>query len=53
MSLNASDVCSGSTESLSDYKYVLYLGLLLLGAGSTPLYTLGTFCFRVDWYWGY
>ncbi|XP_071114005.1 solute carrier organic anion transporter family member 4A1-like [Haliotis cracherodii] len=30
-----------SAESLSDYKYVFFLGQLLHGAGASPLYTLG------------
>ncbi|KAL5014867.1 hypothetical protein ScPMuIL_009137 [Solemya velum] len=29
------------SERLSDYKYILYLGQLLHGAGAAPLYTLG------------
>lgn len=32
----------GSQSSLSNYLYVFILGQLLLGAGGTPLYTLGT-----------
>lgn len=32
------DISSGH---LSNYKYVLYLGQLLHGAGAAPLYTLG------------
>ncbi|CAG5116727.1 unnamed protein product, partial [Candidula unifasciata] len=32
---------SGSSSSLSNYKYLFYLGQLLHGAGATPLYTLG------------
>ncbi|KAK7485686.1 hypothetical protein BaRGS_00023135 [Batillaria attramentaria] len=34
--------CSKTTRSLSDYKYVFFLGQLLHGVGATPLYTLGT-----------
>lgn len=34
--------CTSSTSSLSNYLYVFILGQLLLGAGGTPLYTLGT-----------
>ncbi|XP_060091623.1 solute carrier organic anion transporter family member 4C1 [Heteronotia binoei] len=32
----------GSKSSLSNYLYVFILGQLILGAGGTPLYTLGT-----------
>ncbi|XP_015274452.1 PREDICTED: solute carrier organic anion transporter family member 4C1 [Gekko japonicus] len=32
----------GSQSSLSNYLYVFILGQLILGAGGTPLYTLGT-----------
>lgn len=35
-------VCTSGTRSLSDYKYVFFLGQLLHGVGATPLYTLGT-----------
>nr|XP_003920771.2 solute carrier organic anion transporter family member 4C1 [Saimiri boliviensis boliviensis] len=34
--------CTSSTSSLSNYLYIFILGQLLLGAGGTPLYTLGT-----------
>lgn len=34
--------CGQSSRSLSDYKYVFFLGQLLHGVGATPLYTLGT-----------
>ncbi|XP_040477975.1 solute carrier organic anion transporter family member 4C1 isoform X2 [Ursus maritimus] len=34
--------CTFSNSSLSNYLYVFILGQLLLGAGGTPLYTLGT-----------
>ncbi|XP_032011798.1 solute carrier organic anion transporter family member 4C1 [Hylobates moloch] len=34
--------CMSSTSSLSNHLYVFILGQLLLGAGGTPLYTLGT-----------
>ncbi|KAK2504380.1 hypothetical protein MC885_004734, partial [Smutsia gigantea] len=34
--------CTSSSSSLSNYLYVFILGQLLLGAGGTPLYTLGT-----------
>ncbi|XP_062984838.1 solute carrier organic anion transporter family member 4C1 [Elgaria multicarinata webbii] len=33
---------AGSRSKLSNYFYVFMLGQLLLGAGGTPLYTLGT-----------
>ncbi|XP_053160129.1 solute carrier organic anion transporter family member 4C1-like [Hemicordylus capensis] len=33
---------TGSRSSLSNYFYVFLLGQLLMGAGGTPLYTLGT-----------
>lgn len=32
----------GSKSKLSNYFYVFLLGQFLLGAGGTPLYTLGT-----------
>ncbi|XP_036266248.1 solute carrier organic anion transporter family member 4C1 [Pipistrellus kuhlii] len=34
--------CTSSSSSLSNFLYVFILGQLLLGAGGTPLYTLGT-----------
>lgn len=34
--------CTSSSSSLSNYLYVFILGQLLLGAGGTPLYILGT-----------
>ncbi|KAM5299340.1 LOW QUALITY PROTEIN: solute carrier organic anion transporter family member 4C1 [Ctenodactylus gundi] len=34
--------CVSSSSPLSHYLYVFILGQLLLGAGGTPLYTLGT-----------
>ena len=30
-----------SSSSLNNYKYIFYLGHLLMGVGSSPLYTLG------------
>lgn len=33
--------CDNKIQSLSNYKYVFYLGQLLHGAGAAPLYTLG------------
>ena len=44
LSLNATDVCKDNIDStLRKYKYVLYLGQLLIGVGATPLYTLGLY----------
>ena len=42
-SANVTTVCdeSQTPASLSDYKYIFYLGQLLHGAGAAPLYTLG------------
>ncbi|XP_027705915.1 solute carrier organic anion transporter family member 4A1 isoform X2 [Vombatus ursinus] len=33
--------CTGSTSSLSNYRFVFMLGQFLHGIGATPLYTLG------------
>ena len=42
LSLNATDVCKDNIDStLWKYKYVLYLGQLLMGIGTSPLYILG------------
>ena len=40
---NVTNTCDvdNSPASLSNYKYVFYLGQLLHGAGASPLYTLG------------
>ena len=40
---NVTSTCDveNSPASLSNYKYVFYLGQLLHGAGASPLYTLG------------
>lgn len=34
--------CMADEATLSNYKYVFFLGQLLHGAGASPLYTLGT-----------
>lgn len=39
---NATTSCDTQIESLSNYKFVFYLGQFLHGAGAAPLYTLGT-----------
>ena len=42
LSLNATDVCKDNIDStLWKYKYMLYLGQLLMGIGTSPLYILG------------
>lgn len=38
---NSTTECDNKIQSLSNYKYVFYLGQLLHGAGAAPLYTLG------------
>ena len=42
--VNVTSTCDEdeAPASLSNYKYVFYLGQLLHGAGAAPLYTLGT-----------
>lgn len=45
-SLNYSISCSKEDSSLSNYKYVFFIGQLLHGAGAVPLYTLG--CTFID-----
>ncbi|XP_041360902.1 solute carrier organic anion transporter family member 4A1-like isoform X2 [Gigantopelta aegis] len=40
--VNQTSLCDTNTpQSLSNYKYVFFLGQLLHGAGASPLYTLG------------
>lgn len=39
---NNASFCVQGDSSLSNYRFVFYLGQLLHGAGATPLYTLGT-----------
>ncbi|XP_069106710.1 solute carrier organic anion transporter family member 4A1-like [Argopecten irradians] len=38
----ATSVCEGQTNSLSNYKYMFYAMMVLMGAGTSPLYTLAT-----------
>ncbi|XP_033727164.1 solute carrier organic anion transporter family member 4A1-like [Pecten maximus] len=39
---NATSLCGSETNSLSNYKYMFYATMVLMGAGTTPLYTLAT-----------
>ncbi|XP_021347929.1 solute carrier organic anion transporter family member 4A1-like isoform X2 [Mizuhopecten yessoensis] len=40
---SAASSCVGDqTNSLSNYKYLFYASMILMGAGTTPLYTLAT-----------
>ncbi|XP_060066125.1 solute carrier organic anion transporter family member 4A1-like [Ylistrum balloti] len=39
---SATSSCEDQTTSLSNYKYMFYAAMVLMGAGTAPLYTLGT-----------